>query len=179
MVRGMVPAGRLPTSRSIAGGAHEAGLFGQRTSAPIPTNAGVRSSEGGFDDIQPVGQDGDDIETDVPGSPRGPLGQPARRQPTNSGPLGGGDGLGRRTEGEGAAGLDFAEHKGAGLADHQVQLALAAAPVPLDHLVTVVAIPGRGLLLAGVPESTPVSLRGAGRSAGRDLRAPFRGALRR
>jgi len=57
-------------------------------------------------------------------------------------------GLGRQTEPVGRAGLDLTEHQVALSLEHQVDLALAAAPVARDHPVAPGEVPVGGELLA-------------------------------
>src|SRR6266540_481354 len=59
----------------------------------------------------------------------------------------------RRAEAGAAARLDLAEHERRVAADHEVELAVATAPVSIEHAVAGRFVPGGDSILAGVPET--------------------------
>ena len=61
--------------------------------------------------------------------------------------------LERRAECVAGAGLDLAEHDRAGACEHEVELTVAAAPVPVDDVVAGAPVPRRDQRLAGRAES--------------------------
>jgi len=67
-----------------------------------------------------------------------------------------------------ATGLDLAENERRSPAEDEVQLALAAAPVALDHLVAAGLVPRRRSLLSGCPKGAPAGPGAVDRVGGLD-----------
>ena len=81
--------------------------------------------------------------------------EPAHAEAAQPQLLGAGDGLGRGAVGVRAAGLDLAEHQRAPVGQHEVDLAVAAAPVAADHGVAPRLVPARRQRLAPGAQRPP------------------------
>jgi hypothetical protein len=89
------------------------------------------------------------IRTNDHGSASGA--KPLSGQPSNAGLLRTGYGFKRRPELVGRSGLDLAEDERGSPAEHEIQLAVAAMPVPVEDLVAAKSIPLCGRILAMKP----------------------------
>src|SRR5436190_14512516 len=115
-------------------------------------------SERSLDDLDDVAHHRGDVEADLPGRAGRVVLQPAGGQSPHPGLLVPGHGLDRQAEGVAGTALDLAEHEGAGGPHDEVELAVAAPPVPGHHLVPPGLVPGRDGVLPCDPER-PAGLR--------------------
>jgi len=96
-----------------------------------------------------VADDAGDVVAHLIGTERCRLAQPPRAESAEAPLLVGTDRLERRPEPQRRARLDLTDHPGAALGQHQVQLTLAASPVPIEQAVAPLEVPPGSQLLAG------------------------------